>query len=89
MSNHTHRTIPQSKDSLPRPASNWGGGVWQLAIVCAVAIIYVLITGPATTDSQKAFREAIVVLSLMALLIAVFMQQLKRMREASGGNVRR
>jgi multisubunit Na+/H+ antiporter MnhB subunit len=77
--------MPQEKGSGRQRASNWGGGVWQLAIVAAIAILYVMLTGPAKTDSQRAFREAFVVLSLMALLIAVVMQQLKRMREASGG----
>lgn len=63
----------------------WGGGVWQLAIVAAIAVLYVMLTGPAKTDSQKSFREAFVVLSLMALLVAVVMQQFKRMREGAGG----
>ena len=77
--------MPQEKGVGRQRASIWGGGVWQLSVVAAVAILYVILTGPAKTDSQRAFREAFVVLSLMALLVAVVMQQLKRMREGASG----
>jgi hypothetical protein len=85
VSNRTHKQMPQDKASARPRTSNWGGGVWQLAIVAGIAILYVLLTGEAKTESQKSFREAFVVLSLMALLIAVVLQQFKRMREDSGG----
>jgi hypothetical protein len=88
VSNRTHRTLPAAKDERPQAPSNWGGGVWQLAILAAGAVTLVLVMGPASSDSQKSFREALVGLSLMALAIAVVLQQLKRMRWQSGGNAR-
>ena len=88
MSNHTHRTIPGSKDQEQLP-SNWGGGVWQLTIVVAAVSLFVAVTGWGSTEEQTSIREAIIFLSLLALGVAVVLQQMHRARTAAALKARR
>jgi hypothetical protein len=89
VSNHTHRTIPRPKTEDQHLPSSWGGGVWQLAIVAAAAILWVVVDGWGSTESQTAFRQAFIFLSLLALGAAVLFQQLHRARKAAAAKARR
>jgi hypothetical protein len=89
LSNHTHRTIPRPKGQDHRVPSSWGGGVWQFSILAAAAILFVAIDGWGKTESQTALRQACVFISLLALMVAVVLQQLHRAREAAAAKARR
>jgi hypothetical protein len=89
VSNHTHRTIPRSKDQDLRVPSSWGGGVWQLTIIFVAAVLWVVVDGWGSTESQTAIRQAFIFLSLLALGAAVLFQQLHRTREAAAAKARR
>jgi hypothetical protein len=87
VSNHTHRTIPGSREQHHLPSS-WGGGVWQLSIVAAAAILFVVVDGWGATESQTAIRQTIIFISLLALGAAVAFQQLHRARASASSKAR-
>jgi hypothetical protein len=89
MSNHTQRSIPRTKEQDQNLPSIWGGGVWQLAILTAAAILFVAIDGWGTTEGQTAVRQAMIFLSLLALGAAVLFQQIHRAREMAALKGRR
>jgi hypothetical protein len=87
--NQTHRTIPRPKTEDQHLPSSWGGGVWQLAIIAVAAILWVVVDGWGSTESQTAFRQALIFLSLLALGAAVLFQQLHRARVTAAAKARR
>ena len=88
MSNHTQRTIPRPKEEIALPSS-WKGGVWQLTILTAFAIFYVVYDGWGNSESQTAFRETLIILCLLALGTACVLQQMHRARVAAAAKARR
>ena len=89
MSNHTHRSLPRSKAHDEHLPSMWGGGVWQFAILAGAAIIYIAVTGWGHSDDQTSFRQAFLMLSLLAFGTAFVLQQLHRSRVAAEAKAKR